>query len=219
MTPHMNITYLGHASFKLDFKSASVVTDPFDKSRVGLPFKKQKATIVTVSHDHFDHNKTENVSDVKREVSGPGEYDIEGISIIGIPSFHDDKNGEERGKNTIFIFEAEDLRIAHLGDLGHNLSEKQLSSIGDIDVLMIPVGGVYTIDDAKAAEVARAIEPDIIIPMHYKQPGMAESFKDLKTADPFINEMGVKLEKISGKFSVRKSDLVEEDLRIVVFEN
>lgn len=213
----MTIEYLGHASFKLTFKTGSIVTDPFDKLEVGLKFPKVQADIVTVSHPHFDHNKIENVAGYKKVIEGPGEYDINGISIIGVSSYHDDKKGEERGKNTIFIFEAEDLRIAHLGDLGHTLSEKQMSSIGEIDILMIPVGGVYTIDDQKAAEVARLIEPNIIIPMHYKQSGMLEAFSGLSTEEPFVNEMGLQTEKVK-KLAIKKGDIGEEDQKIVLFE-
>jgi L-ascorbate metabolism protein UlaG (beta-lactamase superfamily) len=219
----MTIEYLGHSSFKITFKSGSVVTDPFDKADVGLKFPKTVADIVTVSHNHSDHNKTENVSDFKKILEGPGEYDINGISITAIASYHDDNKGEERGKNTIFVFEAEDLRIAHLGDLGHTLSEKQMSAIGEVDVLMIPVGGVYTIDDTKAAEVARGLEPNFIIPMHFKKEGMSETFNGLTTEEPFVNEMALPVEKtkkLTVKASeLRKADESLEEQRIVLFEN
>ena len=214
----MNITYLGHSSFKLDFKSTSVVTDPFDKEGVGLKFPKTSAELVTISHDHFDHNKVESVEGVRKVFSGPGEYDASGISFTAVASFHDDVKGEERGKNTIFVIEAEELRICHLGDLGHSLSDKQISQIGDVDVLMIPVGGTYTLDSNKASEVARSIEADIIMPMHYKVPGMLESFSSLETYEDFVNLMGVKVEKTK-KFSLKKGDLIEEDQKIVIFES
>lgn len=214
----MDIIHLGHSSFKLGFKNASVVTDPFD-SNIGLKFPKTESTIVTVSHDHDDHNKTENVTGVRRVIKGPGEYEVDGISVTGISTYHDDKNGEERGKNTIFVFEAEDLRIAHLGDLGHKLTDKQAERIGDIDILIIPTGGFYTINANQAAEVVALIEPEIVIPMHFKTKGLDESvFSNLESVDEFIKEMGIKTETVK-KLSVKSADMTDEDQKIILFEN
>lgn len=188
----MDIQYLGHASFIIKGKNASIVTDPFDPQMVGIRFPSVSSTIVTVSHEHDDHNKAELVSGVKKIIRGPGEYEIEGISIIGIPSFHDKKKGEERGKNTIYVFEIDGLRVAHLGDLGHELEDEKVEAMGDINVLMIPVGGVYTIGPQEASEVARAIEPNIIIPMHYQVPGLnPQTFGKLKDEKAFISELGL----------------------------
>ncbi len=213
----MEITFLGHSSFRLKGKTAAVVTDPFDPEMVGLKFPRVVADIVTISHHHEDHNRAELVKGVKRVVSGPGEYEIMDVSIIGIATFHDEKKGGKRGKNTVYIYEIDGLRLAHLGDLGHKLPEKILERIGDIDLLMVPVGGEYTIGPTEAVEIARAIEPKIIIPMHYQMPGLnPTTFAKLLSTEPFLAEIGLPVEKTS-KLSVRKESLVEES-KVILLE-
>jgi L-ascorbate metabolism protein UlaG (beta-lactamase superfamily) len=213
----MDITFLGHSSFRLKGKTATVVTDPFDPEVVGLKFPKVAADIVTVSHQHEDHNQADLVKDVKRLVSGPGEYEIMGVSIIGIPTFHDEKKGAKRGKNTIYVYEMDGLRLVHLGDLGHKLHEKILEKIGDIDILMVPVGGEYTIGPTEAVEVARAIEPKIVIPMHYQMPGLnPATFAKLSSTKPFLAEIGLLVEKID-KLSVKKENIGEES-KVILLE-
>jgi len=213
----MDITYLGHSSFRLRGKYASLITDPYIESEVGLKFPKVSADIVTVSHEHPDHNNVEAVKDIKKDIRGAGEYEISGISIIGIPTFHDDKKGTLRGKNTVYIIEDGDLRLVHLGDIGHKLSEGVLEEIGVIDVMMIPVGGVYTIGPSDAAEIVREIEPSIVIPMHYQVPGLRkDTFEKLAQVDEFLKEVGLGVERLD-KLSVKKSDLLEEH-KVVVLE-
>ena len=210
----MDITYLGHSSFRIKGKKAALVTDPYD-SKAGK-FPNVSADIVTVSHDHFDHNQTDLVKDVKRIVKGPGEYEIGGVSIIGIPTFHDDKKGEERGKNTVYVIEMDGFRLAHLGDLGHKLSSNKLEELGTIDILMIPVGGVYTIGPSEASEVIRDIEPSVTIPMHYKTPELDKSaFGELLSVDEFLKDVGLSAEK-ADKFSAKKTDLAEEQKIVVL---
>lgn len=213
----MDITFLGHAAFRIKGKAASLVTDPSDPKVTGLKFPKVSADIVTVSHtQHSDHKSVELISDVKRVVSGPGEYEISDISIIGISSFHDDKKGALRGKNTMYVFEVDGVRIAHLGDLGHKLKDKDLEALGDIDVLMIPVGGVYTIDAKIAAEIVRDIEPRIILPMHYFLEGMNKDvFEKLERVDAFLSEVGLPNKKMD-KLTL-KGEIIE-DQRIVVLQ-
>ena len=164
----MDITYLGHSSFKIKGKQASIVTDPYDSEMVGMKFPKVDADIVTISHHHADHDRGDGVSQVKKIIDGPGEYEISGVSIIGLTSFHDNKKGADRGKNTIYVIEMDNLRLLHLGDLGHVLSENQIKEIGDVDILFVPVGGFYTLDPQVAVEVLKQIGPSIVIPMHYK---------------------------------------------------
>lgn len=192
----MEITYLGHSSFKIKGKSATVITDPFDPVMVGLKFPPQEADIVTISHDHNDHNYLSVVQNPKKVITGPGEYEVSGVSILGISSFHDDKKGEERGKNTVYVIEIDQFRIAHLGDLGHNLTEGQLGELGEIDILMIPVGGVFTIDAQTAAELAKKIDPIAILPMHYADPALGESFAGLAPVDDFIKNLGMQAENL-----------------------
>jgi L-ascorbate metabolism protein UlaG (beta-lactamase superfamily) len=212
----MDITYLGHSSFRIRARNATIVTDPFDPKQVGLKYPKQSCDIVTVSHDHFDHNHLEVVKDYKKVIKGPGEYEVQGVSIIGIQVYHDEEKGEARGKNTFYIIEADNIRICHLGDLGHKLSDKQLEEIGEIDVLMVPVGGYYTIDESVAGEIMKQIEPKITIPMHYQVSGLDPSkFAQLKSVDDFLAEVGVEAEK-SDKLSIKAVDLGEEKKVVVL---
>lgn len=212
----MDIYYLGHSSFHLKGLTSSVVTDPFSPDSVGIRFPKVSAAIVTISHGHDDHNKSDLVTDVKKVIDGPGEYEINGISILGFETFHDDKKGKERGKNTVYVYEIDGLRLAHLGDLGHKLSEATVNGMGDIDILMVPVGGVYTIGPAEAAEVVRSIEPKITIPMHYQVPGLnPATFSELKDEKPFISELGYP-SKQEKKLSVKAGTLSEEQEVVVL---
>jgi L-ascorbate metabolism protein UlaG (beta-lactamase superfamily) len=215
----MDITYLGHSSFKIKAKSASVITDPFDSKMVGIKLGSQEAEIVTVSHNHPDHNSTDKVSGVKKVIIGPGEYEVSGISLMGYSTFHDNKKGEDRGKNTIYIIEAEGLRLVHLGDLGHALSDNLIDEIGDVDVLMIPVGGFYTIGPKEAVDIISKIEPYYVIPMHYKVDGMSpELAEKLLPVTDFLKESGLTTENMA-KFSVKKDDILEDQItKAIVLE-
>ena len=213
----MDITYLGHSSFRLRGKSVSLISDPFDPKKVELKFPKISADLVTVSHAHADHGFVQAVSDVKKIIDGPGEYEISGVSIIGFGTYHDSKKGVERGKNTIYVIEMDDLRLVHLGDLGHRLTEDVLGELGEVDVLMIPVGGIYTIGPSEAGEVVRDIEPRITIPMHYKISGInQEVFGELATVDDFLREVSLPVERLE-KLSIKKNELGEE-MKVVVLE-
>jgi len=212
----MEITYLGHSAFKLKSKTTSVVTDPYGDG-IGIKFSKIPADIVTISHDHSDHNNSSKVTDVKRVITGPGEYEISGVSIIGMKTYHDEKKGKERGVNTIYVFEMEGVRLCHLGDLGHKLSDNKIEEVGDIDVLFIPVGGVYTIGSKKAAELARDMEPRFIVPMHYKSSDLdTKTFGELEKVQAFVSEIGVPHEEMP-KLQVKKG-LVDEDQKVVILK-
>ncbi len=212
----MVITWYGHACFKIQTrpkrgeKEVTVFIDPFDKA-TGLKPPQGKADLVVVSHSHHDHNNDASLKGAPFVVDAPGEYALKGVNILGIDSFHDDKQGELRGRNTITILESEGMRICHLGDLGHLLEENQVEKIGDVDVLMVPVGGTYTLDAKLAKKVVKQIEPAIIIPMHYKLPGLK-----LKIADEreFIKLMGVNPGKKQEKLNLKKKDIegVENEL-------
>ena len=217
----MNITWLGHSSFrleeKIDGENVVVVTDPYNKE-VGLRMSKQKAHIVTSSHDHFDHNNFDAVVGIEEGgpivFDRPGEYEVKGVFVIGIGSYHDKKEGKERGKSVMFKFDFAGVSVLHLGDLGTALSDAQLSKIEDVDILLVPVGGNYTIDSKEAAAVVRQIEPRIVIPMHYKIKGIDV---DIENADKFIKEMGNNVEPLS-KFKINKRDLPPENTQLVVLE-
>ena len=215
----MIIQYYGHSCFKITTKPAgrgqedvNIFLDPFDKT-VGLRPPQGQANLALVSHDHHDHN---NVSALKGEptvLDIPGEYSVQGINIIGLDSHHDNKKGEERGKNTIFILETEDIRLCHLGDLGSTLSEKQLEDINGVDVLMIPIGGNYTIDGKTAVEIIKQIEPRVIIPMHFKMNGSKVEIDDEKK---FCAAIGNCPKERPNKINLKKKDLEEKSMEVVV---
>jgi L-ascorbate metabolism protein UlaG (beta-lactamase superfamily) len=215
----MDITYLGHSSFKIKTKTATIITDPFDPQAVGLKYSGVEGEIVTVSHTHSDHNATNKVSGVKKILEGPGEYEVMGVSIIGYPSFHDTKEGVERGKNTIFVFEADGLRLAHLGDLGHVLSDDLVNEIGSIDVLMVPVGGKFTIGPKEATEIVGKIDPYFIIPMHYSVDGLnSQTFAGLGPVEPFLKEIGMTVENLP-KLTLRREDILEDQSsKVIILE-
>lgn len=213
----MEVGWFGHSSFRIKGKSAVVVTDPFESGKVGFKFPKTEADIVTVSHDHWDHNQSAQVDGSPRIVSGPGEYEIKGVSIFGVKTFHDRKNGAERGPNTVFVMTVDGLRICHLGDLGHTLNDEQVGEVGEVDILLIPVGGVYTIDAQEAAEVVSALEPKVVIPMHYQVEKLnPEIFAKLSPVDEFVKELGVEPVRDS-KFSIT-SDKLPEEMQLVILE-
>jgi len=209
----MDITYLGHASFKIKGKAATVVTDPYDP-KIGLKFPKVEADIVAVTHGHFDHSAFSQVGGQPFVVSGPGEYEIKGVEIVGVDSFHDNKKGEERGRNTIYNFKIDKLNIAHLGDLGQeSLTDSQIGEIGNVDILMIPVGGYYTIDASVASKIVSQLEPKIIIPMHYRDND--STIKELAGVENFLKEMGKEGITPIAKLSIT-SDKLPEETQIVV---
>ncbi|HSX57760.1 MAG TPA: MBL fold metallo-hydrolase [Candidatus Saccharimonadales bacterium] len=203
----MEISYLGHASFKLKGKNATVVVDPFDP-KIGLKFPKVEADIVASTHSHFDHNAISSVGGSPYVIEGPGEYEVKGIEIVGVASWHDNKEGAERGKNTIYNFKIDKINIAHLGDLGQTtLTEPQVEEIGNVDVLLLPVGGFFTIDASEANKIASQLEPKIIIPMHFKGDSTVSELADV---DKFLKEIGKENIEAVPKLVVTPDKLPEE---------
>lgn len=169
----------------------TVVTDPFNSDMVGLSYARQTADVVTVSHEHGDHNNVEKV-EAGKILRGPGEYEIKNVNFKGVATWHDKSQGSERGKNTVFVMEMDNIKIAHLGDLGHKLTEDQLSQMGDVDILLLPVGGFYTIDAPLACEIVSQIEPKVIIPMHYQVAGLKpDVFAKLAPVGEFVKAVGM----------------------------
>ncbi|MBN1188328.1 MAG: MBL fold metallo-hydrolase [Dehalococcoidales bacterium] len=199
----MEITWLGYSCFLLKGKNISVITDPFPPD-LGYTSKIPDARIVSVSHDHTEHSFVEAVSGEKKVVSRPGEYEIGGVLIIGIPTYHDTENGTALGKNTIFVIEIDDVTICHLGDLGHSLNSNQIEEMGNVDILLVPVGGGSTINATQAAAVVRSLDPKIVIPMHYKTLTLN---KELEPVDKFLKEMGLSEVVPQAKLSITKSGL------------
>lgn len=223
----MDIKYLGHSSFRLRGKNAAIITDPFDPKTVGQPYPKVTADAITLSHSHPDHNRPDLVA-ARTEglpaqagtpviIAGAGEYEVKGIKIYGYSTFHDAKNGEERGKNTVYVISVDGLNILHCGDLGHPFSDTLLEEIGDIHILLVPTGGHYTINEKEALAVVRQIDPFIVIPMHYNETGKADSFKELSGVDAFLKEIGKTAEPIP-KLTITH-DKLPLDMEVVVLSH
>lgn len=217
----MNIQYYGHSCFKITAKPAgrgqedvNIFLDPFDKS-IGLRPPQGQSDLVIVSHDHSDHNNSDALKGDPIVVDVPGEYSVKGVNIVGVQSSHGEKNEavKEKVPNTIFVLETEDLKICHLGDLGEELTEKQLEAIGNIDILMAPVGEKYTLGVKKILELVKKMEPSIIIPMHYKINGSTMDIKDEKS---FCNEIGNCPKEKVAKLNIKKKDLEGKTMDVVV---
>ena len=199
----MDITWLGHSCFKLKGKGATVITDPFDKNS-GYHLGKITADIVTVSHPHPQHSFADGIGGDPKVLRGPGEYEIAGVFIYGTRTFHDGEKGQTRGKNTVYLIEIDDIKICHLGDLGHVLSAAQAEEVSDAEVLLIPVGGVSTIDAPAAAEIVNLVDPKLVIPMHYKTDVTS---MELEPLDNFLKEMGIKEVSSLPKLTINKASL------------
>jgi L-ascorbate metabolism protein UlaG (beta-lactamase superfamily) len=198
----MDITYIGHSCFRIRGSQATIITDPVPPNS-GYSLGKQTADIVTVSHQDPTHSYVQGVTGA-RVIKGPGEYEIAGVLILGIPAFHDGVQGKSKGKNNVYLFEVDGVTICHVGDIGHLLTDAQLEEIGHIDILMVPVGGISTINANMAAQMVRKIEPKIVIPMHYKTP---QTKRDLEPVDNFLKEMGVTVMEPKPKLAVTKNNL------------
>jgi L-ascorbate metabolism protein UlaG (beta-lactamase superfamily) len=199
----MEIIWLGHSCFLIRGKEKSIITDPYHPDfgyRLGEP----EADIVTVSHFHAGHNYMAGVANEPTQIESPGEYEIGGTFITGIATFHDDRKGSLRGKNTIYIIEMDGITLCHLGDLGHPLNPNLIEEMGDIDILLIPVGEVSTIPIDTAAEIVRQLEPHAVIPMHYK----TEAFTgDLSPVNKFLDKMRIRDLEAMPKLSITSASL------------
>lgn len=216
----MHLTWHGQSCFQIIVtpqkrEQVSICIDPFSKD-IGLRPPAFAADLVLITHDHFDHN---NKSALKGEpfiIDGPGEYERKEIFIQGIPSWHDNSQGAERGANTIYTIDAEDMRLCHLGDLGQKeLSDQQLEQLGAVDILMIPVGGVYTIAAADAVKIISQIEPRMVIPMHYAIPKLSVKLDGI---DKFLKAMGIKTVEPQPKLLIKKKYLPEEETKVLILK-
>jgi len=191
----------------------NIVIDPYSED-IGLKVPKLEADVLLVSHQHHDHNNVKAVGGNPFLIQWPGEYEIKEVFVQGIPAFHDSSSGKERGTNTIYTIEAEDLKLCHLGDLGQKeLTPEQIEKIGGVDILMIPVGGVFTISAKEAVKIMSQIEPSIIIPMHYQLPKLRIKLDGI---DKFFKVMGIKKLESLPKLSIKKKDISPEEARIIV---
>ena len=199
----MDITWLGHACFRIRGSHATVITDPYPPD-LGYSLGKPTAHIVTVSHQHPGHSYVRGIGGQPRPITGPGEYEIRGALVIGIATSHDAEGGRKRGRNTVYLMEIDEVSVCHLGDLGHVLTAAQVEEIGDVDVLLLPVGGVSTINAPMAAEVVRQLEPKVVVPMHYKTRAISW---ELEPVERFLKEIGIKPITPQPKLSFTKSSL------------
>jgi len=213
----MTLQWFGQSFFKVETKGKVIAIDPFSRDADSgfLKVPKFRADIVLVSHEHKDHNNVSTIEGDPLVFRGPGEYEAKGIFIQGIASFHDNSQGKERGRNTIFVIESEDLRLAHLGDLGQaRLAEEQLEAIGAVDILFVPVGGHFTIDGRQAVAVVNQIEPKAVIPMHFKVPGLNLT---LETAEKFLKEFASR-PKAEEKINIKAKDLLEDKTQLFLLK-
>ena len=216
----MQIIWKGQSCFQIITSQGknhqvNIIIDPFDES-TGLRIPKLEADVLLVTHQHSDHNNVKAVAGNPFLIDGPGEYELRGVFIQGISSFHDSSSGKERGLNTIYTIESEELRVCHLGDLGQKeLTPEQLENIGEVDILMIPVGGIYTIGAREVVKIMSQIEPNITIPMHYQIPKLKMKLEGL---DKFLKTMGIKKLEAIPKLSIKKKDILPEEAKIVVLE-
>jgi L-ascorbate metabolism protein UlaG (beta-lactamase superfamily) len=204
----MEIKYLSHSSFLIKTKEAKVVTDPFDPKFVGLKFPRQEADVVTISHSHQDHSFTELIDGEPLILTWPGQFEKKGVRIWGSPL----------GNNVLYKIESEGISILHCGDLGAIPTENQLDEIGDVHILMVPVGGKNSITVDEAVLLAKKVEPYIVIPMHYAVPGI--SIDGLAPVSEFLTKMGITTpEEPLEKLVVKKEEFdVDQAMRVVVLK-
>lgn len=214
-----DIQYLGHACFRLRGREGIIICDPYDRS-TGLDLGRPTAHIVTISHNHTDHSYSAGVRPMRDQVfivNGPGEYEVRGVLITGVRTYHDTEKGAQRGFNTVYVLHIDEVVFCHLGDLGHELSQSQLEAIGNVDVLFVPVGGDETIGPAEAASVISQIEPRLVIPMHYASDQLSFDYQ-LAPLEKFTHEVGLKDVTPQEKLTVTPSNLpaAGEETRIIV---
>jgi L-ascorbate metabolism protein UlaG (beta-lactamase superfamily) len=194
----LDVTWLGHGCFRLRGRNAALVTDPYPPS-LGPKLARLDADILTISHDHANHSYARAASADAFLIDGPGEYEVQGVTVMGLPSFHDSSGGAEHGRNTIYVIEIDDVTVCHLGDLGHRLVDTDLEAIGTLDVLLVPVGGKNCLNAVQAAEVVRQLEPRLVVPMHYSLPAIKT---ELEPVERFLREMGVTSVEPLAKLSI-----------------
>ncbi|MBI4359240.1 MAG: MBL fold metallo-hydrolase [Candidatus Nealsonbacteria bacterium] len=214
----MQIIWRGQSFFQiltvpLKDVSVSLAIDPFSEN-LGLRVPQVSADILLITHDHSDHNNVKAVQGSPFLIDGPGEYEIKDVSIQGIPAFHDKSLGKERGRVTIYTIESEGLKVCHLADFGQKeLFAEQIEDIGEVDILLIPVGGDYTIGSQEASKIIGQIEPKIVIPMHYQLPKLKVKLESL---DKFLRALGEKASEPLPKLTIKEKDLPEEGMKTII---
>ena len=216
----MKLRYLGHAAFEIVSEGgATVVFDPYEPGAYDGALRygpiSGRYDLAVVSHDHADHSDPDVTARAGNVVDGPGTFDFEGIRVVSRPTFHDESGGSERGKNLVSVVELDGMRIAHLGDLGHALGAEELAALQAVDVLLIPVGGYFTIDAAAAAGLVGEVKPGIVIPMHFKT-GKVDF--PIATVDEFTGLME-NVETVGGSELTVTKEEVPGTTKVVVLES
>ena len=215
----MKIKWYGHASFLITSEEGTtIITDPYEPGAYdgGIAYRpiEDAADIVTVSHDHADHNYVQGIKGDPLVIKGIGDHEAKGIMFKGYGTYHDPSGGKERGENTMFVFTVDGITVCHAGDLGHVLTDADAKALGPIDVLLLPIGGVFTLDPKEATEVMNLLKPKILIPMHYKTPGCGfpiASVDEFLEGKPSVERMG------TSEMTLEKANL-PEPVHIVVLD-
>lgn len=211
----MEIEWYGHSFFRIKSKGVRVAIDPFSE-KIGLKPPKVEADILLISHNHYDHNNKDAVSGDYFLIESEGEYEVKGVFVFGIESFHDQSLGKERGKNIIYKIEFEGWKICHLGDFGQKeLTLEQKERIGEVEILMIPVGGIYTISAQEAVRIIQELEPKIVIPMHYFLPQLNIP---LDPVEKFLKAMGIKSAKTLDSLKLKKEEKLPGTTEVFVLK-
>lgn len=211
----MKIKWFGHSCFGIEYLNVKILTDPFDES-VGYPKPQYNPDIITESHQHFDHNAHHRIKGSYKLINTVGEYIHKGVKITGIKTYHDKSKGRERGENIIFIFRfPDDLTVAHCGDLGEIPDEKILKQLKDVDILMIPVGGYYTINAPEAKEIISKTNPKLIIPMHFKTKYINFPISSVKN---FLDVMMINSQNVGKEYIITKEELNTTETKILLFD-
>jgi len=203
----LQIRWHGHSCFEIT-NNITLITDPHDGKSIGIPAPTVTGDIILVSHDHYDHNSVKTVEkNGCRIVTDPRKKTIEDIEIRGVESFHDEAEGAKRGSNIMYKFKIDDITFCHLGDLGHDLDDESINNIGEVDVLFIPIGGTFTVDDKQAWDIIKKINPKIVVPMHYKIGGLSLPIAGI---DAFLEQNPYKVLPVGNEIEIDKEELPDE---------
>ena len=200
----LQIRWHGHACFEIK-DDVTLVTDPHDGKSIGIPAPSVAGDVILVSHDHYDHNSVKTVEkEGSKLVTDGRKRNVSDIEIRGVDSFHDEARGAKRGNNIMYKFTMDGVIFCHLGDLGHDLDEESVQKIGEVDILFVPIGGTFTVDDKQAWNVINKIKPKIIVPMHYKIGGLSLPIAGI---DPFLGQTNYKVIHVGNEIDIEKEDL------------
>ncbi len=205
----MELSWLGHSCFRLRGRDATLITDP-PSPATGYSLSRLTADIITVSHQHLGHNHVKAIGGEPRVVDGPGEYEIAGVLISGVQTYHDRERGKIHGRNTAYLITMDDIHICHLGDLGAPLDDRAQEALSGADVLLVPVGGGNALNAEGAAQVVAQLEPHIVVPMHYATPAYKPNGAPLDPVERFLREMGVEAAEPLPKLTVTPASLPAE---------